>query len=61
MKPTILAVDDDVIILDMYQLILEDAYNLHLISSAEAALDFLNSHPRVDLILLDIVMPKTDG
>ena len=61
MKATILAVDDDVIILDMYQVILEESYNLHLVSSAESALDFLNFHPRVDLILLDIVMPKIDG
>lgn len=62
MKATIVAVDDDAIILDMYQAILENAYNLHLISSAEEALDFLNSQPRsVDLILLDIVMPKIDG
>lgn len=61
MKATILAVDDDTIILDMYQAILESAYNLHLTSSAEEALEFLNSHPRVDLILLDIMMPKMDG
>lgn len=61
MKATILAVDDDPIILDTYQAILEDGYNLHLISSAEEALDFLNSHPRLDLILLDIVMPTIDG
>ena len=61
MKATLLAVDDDAIILDMYQAILENAYNLHLVSSAEQALDFLNSHPRVDLILLDIMMPNMDG
>jgi len=61
MKATILAIDDDPIILDMYQAVLEGAYNLQLMSSAEEALDFLNSRPRVDLILLDIVMPKIDG
>lgn len=61
MKATILAVDDDVIILDTYQAILENAYNLHLISSAEEALEFLNHHSRVDLILLDILMPNLDG
>jgi len=61
MRSTILAVDDDPIILDMYQVILAEAYNLYLVSSGEEALDFLNSHSRVDLILLDIVMPGTDG
>ena len=61
MRATLLAVDDDAIILDMYRAILEDGYNLHLISSATEALKFLDSHPRVDLILLDIMMPGTDG
>ena len=61
MKATILAVDDDAIVLDMYQAILDSAYKLHLTSSAEEALEFLNSRQRVDLILLDIMMPKMDG
>ena len=61
MKPTILAVDDDAIILDTYQAILDEESSLHLVSSGEAALNFLNSHPRVDLILLDIMMPGIDG
>jgi two-component system, sensor histidine kinase and response regulator len=61
MKATILAVDDDAIILDMYQAILENDYNLHLVSSGEKALDYLNARPRVDLILLDIMMPDIDG
>ena len=61
MKPTILAVDDDAIILDIYQALLANEYNLHGVSSAQEALDFLQSRPRVDLILLDIMMPKIDG
>jgi two-component system sensor histidine kinase/response regulator len=61
MKPTILAVDDDPIILDMYQAILDEAYSLYLVSSGQEALDFLNSHPRVDLVLLDIMMAGMDG
>jgi two-component system, sensor histidine kinase and response regulator len=61
MKPTILAVDDDLIILDMYEAILANEYNLHRTSSAEEALDFLKSRRRVDLILLDIMMPNVDG
>ena len=61
MKATVLAVDDDAIVLEMYQAILDSAYNLHLTSSAAEALEFLNSRRRVDLILLDIMMPKMDG
>jgi two-component system sensor histidine kinase/response regulator len=60
-KGTILAVDDDEIILEMYRAILEHAYDVHLTSSGEEALDFLAAHPRLDLILLDIIMPKIDG
>src|ERR1043166_211503 len=61
MRPTILAIDDDPIILDMYQAVLDQAYQIHLVPSGEEALGFLTSHPRVDLILLDIVMPGMDG
>ena len=61
MKATLLAIDDDAIIRDTYQAILENHYNLHLASSAEEAMNFLDAHPRVDLILLDIVMPCMDG
>ena len=60
-KATLLAVDDDPIILDTYQAILEPAYNLHLMSSAREALNFLYAHPRIDLVLLDIIMPEIDG
>lgn len=61
MKPTLLAVDDDPIMRDIYQVILDDTYNLHLASSGKEALDFLNSYPRPDVILLDIMMPEMDG
>src|SRR6185369_4138543 len=61
MKPTILAVDDDPIMLDMYEAVLDDTYDLKLVSSGENALEFLAANPRVDLVLLDIVMPGMDG
>jgi DNA-binding response OmpR family regulator len=61
MKATILAVDDDPIILEMYRLILEGDHDLHLLSSGAAALEYLKARPRVDLILLDIMMPDVDG
>lgn len=58
---TILAVDDDTIVLETYRVLLEDAYHVHLASSGEEALNFLNRQPRVDVILLDVLMPTTDG
>lgn len=60
-KETILAVDDDPIILEMYRTILEDDYRLHLALSSDEALTLLRAHPRTDLILLDIIMPGLDG
>jgi signal transduction histidine kinase len=61
MKPTILAVDDDPILCDVYEAILGDLYNLHLASSGEEALEVLQSYVRPDLILLDITMPGMNG
>jgi len=60
-KERILAVDDDPIILEMYRTILEDDYRLHLALSSDEALTLLRAHPRMDLILLDIIMPGLDG
>jgi two-component system sensor histidine kinase/response regulator len=57
----ILAVDDDPIVLDTYRVVLEDFYDLHLASSAEDALHFLQCQRPVDVILLDVLMPITDG
>lgn len=61
MKPTILAIDDDPIILDMYELVLGEEYNLFTAPSGAAGLDILKAHPRVDIILSDIMMPEMDG
>lgn len=60
-KETILAVDDDPIILETYRAVLEDQYRIHLAPSSEEALTLLNAHPRIDLVLLDILMPDPDG
>lgn len=61
MKPTILTVDDDPIILDMYQAVLDQEYQLFTALSGQEALDILKTHPRVDIILSDIMMPGMDG
>lgn len=58
---TILAVDDDGIVLETYRALLEDDYHLRLATSAKEALDWLDRHPHVDVILLDVLMPTIDG
>lgn len=58
---SILAVDDDAIVLETYRALLEDRYRVHLAASAEEAMQFLDGEPRVDVILLDVLMPDTDG
>jgi two-component system, sensor histidine kinase and response regulator len=61
LKATILAVDDDPIILEIYKLILDNEHTIHLVSSGKEALGYLDTCPKVDLILLDIMMPDIDG
>ncbi len=61
MKSTILAIDDDPIILDIYQAILSDLYDVALAASGEEALGILKSNPNIDLILSDIMMPGMTG
>ncbi|KKS98142.1 MAG: response regulator [Candidatus Gottesmanbacteria bacterium GW2011_GWA2_43_14] len=60
-KKHILIVDDDSAILDVIQIILNDAgYATHIISDGDQVRNFLNRQ-RVDLILLDIWMSGMDG
>jgi CheY-like chemotaxis protein len=61
MKSTILAIDDDPIILEIYQVILSDLYDIRLAASGEEALEMLASCPRTDIILLDIMMQGMNG
>lgn len=61
MKSTILAIDDDPIILEIYQVILSDVYDIRLATSGEEALEILTSCPRIDIILLDIMMQGMNG
>lgn len=57
---TILAVDDSVINLKSIKRLLSDKYKVIAVSSASDAMSYLeNAIP--DLILLDILMPETDG
>ena len=60
---TIMVVDDDSTVRDVTASILEDdlGYNVVRVGSGGAALDLLDRHPDVDLILLDVVMPGMSG
>jgi len=55
-RKTILAIDDDPIVLNQIVSILKDEYTVRPITSGEAALKFLEKH-EVNLILLDCNMP----
>jgi CheY-like chemotaxis protein len=60
--PTILVVDDDVDIRDAICLILEHSgYRAVGAANGEEALGLLRASGRIDLILLDMMMPVMDG
>ena len=57
----ILLVDDDKNIRKLYKAVLEsDGYNVLTAQNGEAALDIMDREC-VDLVVLDIMMPKMDG
>lgn len=60
-KSSILVVDDTPDILSLIMELLKDKYALKLANSPKKALDLLQSKPKIDLILLDIMMPEIDG
>ncbi|OHE15656.1 MAG: hypothetical protein A2540_10070, partial [Sulfurimonas sp. RIFOXYD2_FULL_37_8] len=60
-KSTILVVDDTPDILSLVMELLKGEYNLKLINNPKKALEFLQSRPKIDLILLDVMMPELDG
>lgn len=56
----ILAIDDNLMLLELFQKMLSPQYDIQVATSASTALNFLNSH-KVDVILLDIEMPNISG
>ncbi len=60
-KPKILAIDDNVGVLNTLKAMLKDRYELYCIPKPSIALRFLQSHETVNMILLDIEMPEMDG
>lgn len=60
LKETILIVDDTLTNIDILVNLL-DEYDIVVATSGEEALSILADGEKIDLILLDIMMPKTDG
>jgi len=60
MRKAVLAIDDNLMQLDMFKKMLGTKYDVHTASSASTALNFLNSN-QADVILLDIEMPNISG
>jgi len=59
-KRTILAVDDDKVVLSAIHEVFSTEYNLLFASDGHEAIDLAQAH-QLDLILLDIMMPGFDG
>jgi len=59
-KKTVLAIDDNLFQLKLFQEILVPKYDLRIVKSASDALHFLNAND-ADIILLDIEMPNISG
>lgn len=61
-RPSILVVDDEPSMLQYTRTLLEmDHYSVETAASGEEAVKRLEAHPPVDLILLDMAMPRMDG
>lgn len=60
-KKTILLVEDDTTLADVYRTRLElEGFEVHAALDGEAALSALQAH-KPDLVLLDVMMPKING
>lgn len=59
-QPTILAVDDSVLIQELLKEVLADEYNVIVAANAQDALSLIYKEP-VALLLLDVWMPGVDG
>ena len=59
-KPSILIVDDERFFISLLTDILEAQYHILVASSGQEAIELAQKH-KIDLILLDIIMPQMDG
>ena len=60
-KPVILVVDDTPSVLELLVGLLHDEYALKLAHGGLQALKYLEQYNKLDLILLDVMMPEIDG
>lgn len=60
LKHTILVVDDDIKILDAFETLLKNGYEVLVTTSAEKALEIINDK-KINLVLLDLLLPGMDG
>jgi len=60
-KHTILIVDDSPVIVQSLAEVLKEDYKLKVATSGARALEILENKEKIDLILLDVVMPEMDG
>jgi two-component system, NtrC family, nitrogen regulation response regulator NtrX len=60
-KPKIIICDDEEGVRESLRLILEMNYEPILTASGEEAIEKLNQHSDIEVVLLDIKMPKSDG
>lgn len=59
-RKRILVVDDDPIVLRQIKSLLGNTYDVYLVNSGSAALEFLDKH-EVEMVLLDYEMPEMNG
>ena len=60
-EPKIMAIDDDIEMLKQLAIMLKDQYAVSVMTGADQALAALSEGNYPDLILLDVMMPDTDG
>jgi len=60
-KQRIMAIDDDIDMLKQLAIMLKEKYSVSVMVSAEQAKEALQNGGKPDLILLDVMMPETDG
>jgi CheY-like chemotaxis protein len=59
-KKIVLAIDDNAMMLEMFEKMLSPDYDVRTVNSATNALQYLNAN-HSDVILLDIMMPNISG